>query len=186
MSLYFIDLADAQTRRCTRPGACVDRPVRPGRPPHPVVRPRPPRHDVRPPRHDVRPPRPSVRPPRHTRYDRVPHHRVRYQRPRDYYRSLPRTTIYRDRWARVPVVTPVSRDGYYWWDYPYYVHNGYQYRYSPVEFCDYELVDSLNWSVYSSFYGQTCVDGYDNCADLRDEMNWWEGHDRYFCAESFY
>jgi hypothetical protein len=69
---------------------------------------------------------------------------------------------------------------------PFYVYNGYRHRYTPVEICDYELVDRHSHTTYRTFYGISCSTGYDRCADLRDDLNWYEYDDRYFCAERYY
>lgn len=82
-------------------------------------------------------------------------------------------------------MTTHHHSGYFWDQYPYYVHRGYLYRYSPFETCDYELVDSYNLSTYAAWYGLNCQEGFDLCSDLRDELNWYEFDDRYFCAEAY-
>lgn len=168
--------------------------VRPDR--RPDVRPDR-RPDVRPDRRpDVRPDRrPDIRPDRRPDFRPVPnrpirrprpvvrHHRVRYQTPRDYIRVVPRTYVYRDRWVRW---NDSRIDGIYWEnDYPVYTYRGFRYRYSPVEMCDYELVDEYTGQVFERFYGMSCQDSYDYCADLRDDLNFSEYADRYFCAETW-
>lgn len=201
----------ASARGQCRNGVCRDRgavrPQRPARPPARVqpTRPRNPRGPVadrgrqtnRPPRGISRPPQPRrgqgrYEPPRQRRHVRAPHRPVRVQRPprvvyrtpRDYFRNSGRHTLYRNRWIRIGIS---HNDGFFHLDgRPYYVYNGYRHRYTPVEICDYELVDGHSNRTYETFYGQNCSRGYDNCADLRDELNWYEYDDRYFCAERFF
>lgn len=190
---------DLQAQDCSRPGTCRHVPGnRPGadRPRPPVVRPhhpnRPPvvrpHNSNRPP--VVRPHRPSRppvvdrpphrRPNRHIVHRDVPRHPVRYTHPRDYTRTVPARYYYHNTWVRIDFNT---HDGYYWDQYPYYVWNGYQHRYSPIEYCDYELVDGDWLEVHTRYYNLSCQQGYDLCAEHRDDLNWYEGHDRFFCAE---
>jgi hypothetical protein len=214
-SLFFVIVpaAESYAQDCSRPGTCRHVPgnrpgVRPTPPaPHrpapapgvnrPDPRPRPPAPVAdRPPRDDERrnpgarpgtrpTPRPGARPPaRHTHapHRNIPRHQPRYSAPRDYHRTLPRHYIVHNRWV---LVQTTIHYGYYWDNYPYYVYNGHRHRYSPYEYCDYELVDSYTWQTYTAFYGRTCQTAYDQCADMRDELNWWEYDDRYFCAEPY-
>lgn len=141
---------------------------------------------------DSRPNRPTPRPDVITRRHRpvvVNNHVrvIRYSRPVDYYRVIPRRHIYR-RW----VFSPVPRyyyPGYRVIDnYPWYIHNHYRYRYSPVETCQYDLVDSETNTTVRTF-GESgnlsCNLAYDLCATDRDAANAGTYEDeRYFCAES--
>lgn len=107
----------------------------------------------------------------------------RYNNPRDYYNTIPHYYVYR-RWVQYPVMYWYS-NGY--WDidgYPYYVNNGYRYRYSREDLCQYELVDSQNWATVRTFNVQYCSAAYDECALERDTMNRSVSLDRYFCAEA--
>jgi hypothetical protein len=105
----------------------------------------------------------------------------RYSRPYDFYRTLPYRYVYWDLWVRYPAD---YGNGYYTLEnYPYYVFNGYRHRYSPVDSCDYELVDGRTNSAVRSFSGWTCQQGYDACAQDRDERNYREYGYRYFCSE---
>lgn len=132
------------------------------------------------------------RPPRQRR-DRVRHRPVRvdrrprvvYRSPYQYYRGHNRSIdLYRNRWLRWSIS---FNDGLHYLDgRPFYVYNGYRYRYTPVEICDYELVDSYSHTTHRTFYGLSCSAGYDRCADLRDDLNWYEYDDRYFCAERYF
>lgn len=99
-------------------------------------------------------------------------------------RVVPRHHVYRNRWVRW---NDSRYDGVFWEnDYPYLGYRGYRYRYSPVEYCDYELVDDYTDQVFDRFYGMTCQDAYDYCADLRDDLNYSEPYgNRYFCAEAY-
>ncbi len=131
-----------------------------------------------------RPHRPDVRPaPRRPRVV-VRNHTPRYRTTRDYVRVVPRHHVYRNRWVRW---NDSRYDGVFWEnDYPYLGYRGYRYRYSPVEYCDYELVDDYTDQVFDRFYGMTCQDAYDYCADLRDDLNYSEPYgNRYFCAEAY-
>lgn len=122
---------------------------------------------------------------RHTpvRVDRRP--RVVYRNPYQYYRNYRNhVTLYQNRWFRWSIS---FNDGLHYLDgRPIYVYNGYRHRYTPVEICDYELVDRYSHTTYRTFYGQTCSAGYDRCAELRDDLNWYEYDDRYFCAERYF
>ncbi len=107
---------------------------------------------------------------------------VRYSRPIDYFRVVPRYHVYR-WWVYEPVPYWYT-DGY--WEinsYPYYVYRGYRYRYSPVEICNYELVDSTNNAVVKVFADKFCTVAYDECAIERDAANIPEQYERFFCAE---
>ena len=68
-------------------------------------------------------------------------------------------------------------------NYPYYVYNGYRYRYNPVEMCQYELVDSSDYTVVRTFPVQACTAGYDTCAVERDTANQTAGSNRFYCVE---
>ncbi len=144
-----------------------------------------PRND-RPRTPDVRPlpRRPDVRPaPRRPRVV-VRNHTPRYRHTRDYVRVVPRTYVYHNRWVRW---NDSRFDGVFWEDdYPYIGHRGYRYRYSPIEYCDYDLVDDYTNQVFDRFYGMTCQDAYDYCSDLRDDLNYSEPYgNRFFCAEVY-
>jgi len=73
-------------------------------------------------------------------------------------------------------------------NYPWYIHNNYRYRYSPVETCQYDLVDSDSNTTVRT-YGETntlsCNLAYDLCAADRDAANGGVivSEERYFCAE---
>jgi hypothetical protein len=104
---------------------------------------------------------------------------IRYAYPRDYYRLVNRRFIYRS-WLQEPVYWHYG-NGY--WDidgYPYYVYRGYRYRYSPVELCQYELVDGNNYSVVKTYSQAACSVAFDKCAVDRDAMNRTVAMERYF------
>ncbi len=63
------------------------------------------------------------------------------------------------------------------------MYNGFQYRYSDQDVCNYELVDGATNRTLDTFYGQYCNVGYDRCAMARDNANYQAGEYRYFCAE---
>jgi hypothetical protein len=123
---------------------------------------------------------------RYTRNTHRPHrdvvrHSRRFSRRYDYHRTIPYRFIYWDQWIRYRVG---YSDGYFTIDgYPYFVYNGYSHRYSSYDTCDYDLVDGYNNSVERTFYGYSCQQSYDYCADLRDDLNWRRSDYRYFCSE---
>lgn len=105
----------------------------------------------------------------------------RYYSARDYFLTIPYRYIYWNTWLRYRTST---YDGFQWLNgYPYYVYNGYQHRYSSDDRCNYELVDGYSNTVVRSFAGYSCRDGYDYCADLRDDMNYRRSGYQYFCSE---
>ena len=105
-----------------------------------------------------------------------------YHTPRDYHLHVRRHYIYY-RWIQEPVVWTYT-DGYWEIDnYPYYVDNGYRYRYNPVETCKYDLVDGNDYTVVRQFE-DACNVAFDRCAVERDNLNRPIGLDRFFCAES--
>lgn len=108
-------------------------------------------------------------------------HSIRYYSPYDYYRNIPYRYVYWDSWIRWGVS---YNDGFFYMDsYPYFVYNGYRHRYSQIDTCDYELVDGWDNRTVATFHGRSCNQGYDMCADQRDEMNYRAYDSRYFCAE---
>lgn len=119
---------------------------------------------------------------RHRPSTRYRSHTRRWNYTRDYFSYLDRSYIYSQRWVRYYFD---YADGYYFDDYPYYVYNGYRHRYSHVDTCDYQLVDSWSDTVERNFSSYTCSTGYDLCANLRDDLNEYEYDYRYFCAESY-
>lgn len=136
-------------------------------------------------RHQHRPNwnRPGRRYTRHThRPDRRRvNHRRRFSRRYDYHRTIPYRYVYWDTWVRFRVS---FNDGYVLVDgYPYYVYNGYRHRYSSFDTCDYDLVDGYSNSVQQRFYGYSCAQAYDLCADLRDDLNYRRTGYQYFCSE---
>jgi hypothetical protein len=107
---------------------------------------------------------------------------IRFHTPHDYYVLVNRRFIYRS-WLQEPV-SWYYNDGYWDFDgYPYYVHRSYRYRYSPVEMCQYELVDGNDYTVTQTFPVEACTTAYDACAVQRDALNSPLGIERYFCAE---
>jgi len=108
---------------------------------------------------------------------------VRFSNPREYHSRVNRRHIYRS-WIQEPVMYSYT-DGY--WDIdgqPYYVHRGFRYRYSPVEMCQYQLVDGEDYSVVKDYGLKSCSESYDECAVERDVFNSEVGMDRFFCAEA--
>ena len=109
-------------------------------------------------------------------------HIRRYRVPTEYYRSVSRTSIYH-YWIQYSVSYSYNDGHHYIDDYPYYVYNGYGYRYSPVDLCNYELVDYYTDEAIEEYGEVSCKQAYDQCAVARDELNFAEGVERYFCAE---
>lgn len=70
-------------------------------------------------------------------------------------------------------------------NYPYYVYNGYRYRYSTSDYCNYQLVDSNNHQVVQTYWNQLCNTGYDSCSYERDRLNSQMNDYRYFCSETW-
>jgi hypothetical protein len=68
--------------------------------------------------------------------------------------------------------------------YPWYVHDGFRYRYSPVDQCQYDLVNGETNTVERRTELTACNVAYDQCAADRDALNSTLGVDQYFCAES--
>lgn len=128
-------------------------------------------------------------------------YRPKPHRPTNYVRTSPRHRygpgVYYTRINRVHVYhywlfEPVGNrypDGYcYMDDYDYYVYQGYRYRYSDQDFCDYQLVDTEENQVIEEFKGLSCKESYDRCAARRDELvlqgnSWYDQKDHYVCAE---
>jgi len=97
--------------------------------------------------------------------------------------TISRSYIYY-RWIMFPVYYTYS-PGYYVFDnYPYYVYNGFRYRYSQVDQCQYDLVNGADNSVVRRTDLIACSVAYDQCAADRDAMNQSIGLDQYFCAEA--
>jgi hypothetical protein len=117
----------------------------------------------------------------HAPYRRFRTHHNRYNSRRAFNRSLNRSHVYRNRWVRWATN---YNNGYYWDNYPFFVYNGYRHRYSNVDRCDYELVDSYDEETVRDFSGYSCNVGYDRCAEVRDEYNYDEEENRYFCSET--
>jgi len=124
---------------------------------------------------------------RYRRYNHVPyrydrsHHRNWYNSG-SFWRRVPRNYVYRDRWLRWNYN---YRNGYHWYNnYPWFVYNNFLHRYSDTDNCNYELVDSFYDEVIDRFHSMSCRIGYDKCARVRDDWNWEEREERYFCSET--
>ena len=118
----------------------------------------------------------------HVPYARPYYHTIRYVRPYDYYFAARRYHIYR-YWLFEPVTYGYSNGYYVFNDYPYYVYQGYRHRYSPVDLCSYQLVDSQTNTAVKSFTERVCQAAYDECSLERDVANQSLSEIRYFCAE---
>ncbi len=107
----------------------------------------------------------------------------RYTTPRHYHVIVNNYYIYNE-WLLEPVDFYYT-DGYWEIDnYPYYVDNGYRYRYSTVDQCQYDLVDGDSNTVAGRTELMACNEAFDLCAADRDVRNTEVGMDRFFCAES--
>ncbi len=107
---------------------------------------------------------------------------IHFPRPHLYYLTVRPIHIY-FYWILEPVYFYVY-DGYQELDnYPYYVYHGYRHRYSPVEMCQYELVDGEHNTVARTYGVKECNLAYDQCAMERDDLNDEYDADRFFCAE---
>jgi hypothetical protein len=112
-------------------------------------------------------------------------HSTRYYRSMDWYNyvaQVNRDYIYAN-WIFYPA-SGYSNGYYHLENYPYYVYNGYRYRYSSMDYCNYQLVDQYNHQVLQTYWNQTCNSGYDLCSMERDRMNAGTGQFRYFCSET--
>lgn len=128
---------------------------------------------------------------RYSRHSHIPYgspyaHTVRYHRSLDWYQYVFRfypNYVYAN-WIFFPAVG--YSNGYWTIDnYPYYVFNGYRYRYSTVDYCNYQLVDQYNHQVVQTYWNQPCHVGYDTCSYERDILNDQSNDYRYFCSETF-
>lgn len=112
-------------------------------------------------------------------------HSRRYRTSNDFFRFLrgaSRTAIYLN-WILSP---SSSSNGYRVVNnYPYYIYNGYQHRYSTLDTCSYQLVDQYNHNIVRTYWNQSCYSGYNSCSIDRDNRNEMEWENRYFCAETF-
>jgi hypothetical protein len=116
----------------------------------------------------------------------VPHasnrYDVRYSTPRAYSTHIERRYIFR-QWIQEPVIFSYT-NGYWEIDnYPYYVESGFRYRYSPVETCQYDLVDSSSYDTVRSYPIMACNIAFDTCSADREVLNGAVNAESYFCAE---
>ena len=65
------------------------------------------------------------------------------------------------------------------------VHNGYKHRYSNIDSCNYQLIDTHTHNVQSTWWNNTCNIGYNACASIRDNQNFSTNEFRYECVETF-
>lgn len=130
------------------------------------------------------------------RFNQVPYrHRVnvnnyrhlnrRFRAPRSYFGFL--RNNYSNFFHRNWILFPTARGNGFFLNnnYPYFVFNGYQHRYSAYDRCNYELVDGYSNLRVQPFFNQFCNIGYNQCAILRDNLNHAEFSNRYYCAESY-
>jgi hypothetical protein len=122
----------------------------------------------------------------HAPYRSPYYHTVRYYRSYDWYNYVYRVNrnyVYA-HWIFYPANG--YSNGYRTIDnYPYYVYNGYRYRYSNNDYCNYQLVDSNNHNVVQTYWNQSCNTGYDACSYERDRLNAQMNDYRYFCSETW-
>lgn len=197
-TIFMVLAASMEAHSQTRPARPGVRPIPPGTRPaaRPATRPRTVSRPTVVPRRPVAAPRRHVtRPGTITRHRKIPRasHPVRhnYHARRSYLRSVNYARhlrqINRDYFYRNWILYPSARpNGYHINDnYPYYVFNGYQHRYSQTDYCDYQLVDSASDMVVRDFNSNICSYAYDDCARERYLQNQYEYADRYFCAETY-
>ncbi len=120
-----------------------------------------------------------------TRFNTCSHSTGYYSSPFSYHSGIDSGLIYNSSWIMEPVGYQYSSGFSCFNNYPYYVHNGYRYRYSPVDICNYELVDVKDETpvVVKTFYAMECNKAFDACAQKRDELNEDESSQRYICME---
>jgi hypothetical protein len=122
----------------------------------------------------------------HAPYRTPYYHTVRYYRTYDWFNYVYQVNsnyIYA-HWIFWP--TTGYTNGYWTIDnYPYYVYNGYRYRYSTADYCNYQLVDSNDHRVVQTYWNQLCNVGYDSCSYERDRLNSQMNEYRYFCSETW-
>ena len=122
----------------------------------------------------------------HTPYQAPYVHVTRYYRSYDWYNwvvSFNPQYVY-VHWLFFPA--PNYGNGY--WvinDYPFFIYNGYQYRYSSEDYCNYQLVDQYTHEVLQNYWNQRCNVGYDFCSYERDRLNAQMNEFRYFCSETY-
>jgi hypothetical protein len=108
---------------------------------------------------------------------------IRFHYPREYHVTVRHYYIFHS-WLLEPVDFWYT-DGYYEMnDYPYYVEDGYRYRYSSADLCQYDLVDGNDNTLYDRTELMACNEAFDQCAADRDALNSEVAMDRFFCAES--
>jgi hypothetical protein len=122
----------------------------------------------------------------HAPYRATYSHSVRYYRTSDWYnyvlRSYP-NYLYA-HWIFWPATGYTN--GYWTIDnYPYFVYNGYRYRYSSYDYCNYQLVDKYDHRVTQTHWNLLCKTGYDMCSLERDRLNAQMNDYRYFCSETY-
>lgn len=130
-------------------------------------------------------------PVRYVHYEHAPYratyyHTVRYNNTYDWYNYVWRSNpnyVYA-HWIFWPAT---GHHNGYWTidDYPYYVYNGYRYRYSAMDYCNYQLVDKYDHHVIQTYWNQLCNSGYDACSYDRDRLNSQMSDYRYFCSETY-
>jgi hypothetical protein len=122
----------------------------------------------------------------HAPYRTPYYHSLRFHRTFDWYTHVYRTSpdyLYA-HWIFYPAVG--YNNGYWTIDnYPYFVFNGFRYRYSTFDTCNYQLVDKYDHRVVQNYWNQTCNIGYDSCSFERDRLNAQMGDFRYFCSETY-
>ncbi|MGE3611466.1 MAG: hypothetical protein AB7I27_17875 [Bacteriovoracaceae bacterium] len=112
-------------------------------------------------------------------------HAAHFETSREWYSyiSMHASQSIYNNWIFVP--SRGLSNGYYNLNnYPFYVYNGFQYRYSSEDKCNYQLVDSYNHRVIKSYWNSACSDGYDLCSLDRDQRNDFIGEFKFFCAET--
>ena len=68
--------------------------------------------------------------------------------------------------------------------YPYFAFNGYLHRYSAVDTCNYQLINTLGQVAVRNYVG-LCNVSYNQCAAVRDGFNYRARSFQFVCAETF-
>ena len=105
-----------------------------------------------------------------------------YGSPRSYHLTVS-SSYYYNRWMMEPTYFYYGTGFNCMGGYPYYVHDGYRYRYSDKDICDYDLIDTEKGNSIQSFYSLSCNVAYDKCAKKRDQLNGSYQYNRYVCVE---
>ena len=119
----------------------------------------------------------------HVPYEGSQNQTRRFATPDDYFARLSAKHYLKRTWVRFNV-EGIDNGYYLYKGYPFFVHDEYAFRYSKVDTCLFELVDTNDYSVREDFTYNKCKKGYDLCAVERDDLNNAAGYQRFFCGEN--